>query len=997
MMLLLLSCCSQLLAQQTVRCIRPPGSSSVAAKSADQVHGIILEVHRFRLKIHDATGFFSDPTRWQQQTLGARRVQVLESVFSDVAFAVNARNRIGLIWDDPNKCVIDIETISDRSESAAGWAEPAFVIGSAENAVIVDVAPLSLLRDSIKPPREMHELMGTHGRIVLNTRFTFGVEQNGCPPDAVDLYSVLLHELLHVLGMASIVGLECQPTGSRAKQTYASRWDALLHLRDGRPLMTHECGSLLSALPNDIGGAAAVVTSTDIPHGGFRVTGTSPSEGCVYDLSHLVPSNLGDSVIMLASIGKGQTRRDLQDAELRCLQALGYDVPENMLIPTKRNTSAATGRTDTVKMTAVEPRRHTLHRSAISRLARSADTLLCVVPAVVDPRIEMRSEGDSIVLLAGGNLVRNLPMRCHVLDSAGRPSSFLCYVQFGSRTSLGIDDLPCPPNTICNGGFEVAARRGSILPSVYDGRFCGHRTMLANWRTDEGSSDLFRDEIPSPYFEEEVGYDTDPKAHIAGQALNRPMPRRRDAGSDNRAYVGGLSHGATGGPPDYYEGISQRVYCTAGSSFRIGLWAYAFQWPHILYTRNAALWVSVADTGECTVTRCDQVRGNILNQVLVLPHPNVWLPMWSSTVRIPRDGWYTITISTTNCFLADPQYGQGTTGWVGFDDVKLCARSLSAETWLVPNAPCQGDTVSVITTFTNMSDEPTRVDWIAEGFDGAVIVGARQGSVDLPAGATRELELTRLRADQLPGQQAAVRVISRDQRAADIADTVIARCTVGTGPLSVKVQSGRTDSEGIRAVVDVSCRRTWATPVQGVITWQYAILDSVELELEDTTVFRIDTIRRTNGDLSLHISGRLSQTDSPVRIIVNGRRIRSKARSSFSDERLTLLFRTSASSCDAAAIIEPGGELLRVDPAPGVVLRPNPAADVIRVDFDHSIGTPQRYRIVSIDGRQLQVDIPNDASAGWFPVNVSALCNGSYWVIIEGSSRTTAVPFVVLR
>ncbi|MBU3699606.1 MAG: hypothetical protein FGM33_06280 [Candidatus Kapabacteria bacterium] len=976
-----------------MRCIRPPGSSSVAAKSADQVHGIVLEVHRFRLKIHDATGFFSDPTRWEQQTLGARRLQVLESVFSDIAFAVNARHRIGRIWDDSNKCVIDIETISDRSEPAAGWAEPTFIIGPAENAVIVDVAPLSLLRDSIKPPREMHELMGTHGRIVLNTRFTFGVEQNGCPPDAVDLYSVLLHELLHVLGMASIVGLECQPTGSRAKQTYASRWDALLHVRDEQPMITFECGSLLSVLPDGIGGAAAVVTPTNAPHGGFQITGASPADGCVYDLSHLLPSKPGDSVIMLASIGKGQTRRDLQDAELRCLLALGYAVPENMLIPTKRITGVATGRTDTVKMTAVEPRRHTVHRSAISLLARSAEKLLCVSPAVADPRIELLSEGDSIVIVAGGNLVRNLPVRCHILDSAARPSSFLCYLQFGARTSLGIDDLPCPPNTICNGGFEVAARWGRIVPNVFDGRFCGHRTMLANWRTDEGSAELFRDEIPTPYIDD----NSDPNYSIAGQGSRRPMPRRRDAGSDNRAYVGGLSHGATGGPPDYYEGISQRVYCTAGSSFRIGLWAYTFEYPHIVYTRNAALWVSVADTGECTVTRCDQVRGNILNQVLVLPHPNVWLPMWSSTVRIPRDGWYTITISTTNCFLASPQYGQGTTGWVGFDDVKLCARSLSTEAWLVPNAPCQGDTVSAITTFTNMSDEPTRVDWVAEGFDGAVVVGAKQGYVDLPPGATRELPLTRVRADQLPGSKAGVRIISRDQGTADIADTVVAYCTIGSGPLSMKVQSGRTDSDGIRAVVDVSCRRTSATPVQGVITWQYAILDSVELQLEDTTVFRIDTIRRTNSDLALHISGRLNQTGSPVRIIVNGRRIRSQTRSAFSDERLTLLFRTSASSCDAAAIVEPGGELLRVDPAPGVVLRPNPASDIIRVDFDQSIGAPIQYRIVSIDGRQLQVDTPNDASAGWFPVNVSPLCNGSYWVIIEGSSRTTAVPFVVLR
>lgn len=981
-------------------CVRPFTTRNNTLKHGEQAQSdSSIDIHCFRVILSDPRGFFSDQNRWQSSTLGQRRRQIINELFTDMAASVGGLNsdtiRTRLL------CEIEIVTTYDPQEPAAAWAEPVWVADGSENSIICDAAPLTLLRYELRPPRELVDYFGPHGRIVINTAKLFGVELNSCPPDRVDLYSVLLHELVHVMGIASIAGQDCLQAGTVSPTPYVSRWDALLMSADRRHLLGGPCADLTFQIPAELRGACTVqpVFQRD---GTEFVVSSGATGDCVSDFSHLTPLDRSDTVLMSQSLSRGQMRRTLYRAEYYSLRALGYPMQpfygaywlaQSRIVTYEYDRSiAATARPDTVLALARTPGQFVVTQDSIRKRLTGVAFIDCIDLVRPFDGLHLTHVTDSIVLSDSVGRAGSATLRLQVRDSLGRRSSALLICKLRSDIDYRIDDLPCPPNRICNGGFEIVSRSGEAY--LGDSSECFDPTPISNWRFEYGSSDLCRVEPLYPYSNDRPSY---PDV-IDDSSPRFPYPNGFSKGKANTSYIHALSHGGTGGPPDYYEGLQQQFYATAGTRAQVYLWAHTYTPPTTAYTRNAALRVSIADQPVCGFAVCDVPRGNILDNVLILPVPNTWVPLWSSPVVFPRDGWYYLVVATTNCFLASPQYGQGTTGHCKFDDVQLCTSFVAKDTWLAPSSPCSGDTASVMTTLSNITAEPAEVAWSLTPGSGLSLVGSSMGSFTIAAGQTIEVALAKVVNSLRSGLRGMVQAIyTTVSGGRTVVDTAWIDVLSGKPTVELSVVHARTVEDGIRMYADIAALQPRVVPYEGTITWNHAIGDSVEIRLADTTGLSISSMFRSGSSLIVKFKGAVSTQTSPRRLIVDGVRVRGLQRTSFSPpDRITVAVQASDASCTNVVSVSGPSEILVMGQGPGATLRPTPASDDVRIDFDDSFGRINTVRIATLDGRTVRT-LPISIATPWMNFSTSDLATGTYHVLIEAERRMAAIPLLIVR
>lgn len=152
-----------------------------------------------------------------------------------------------------------------------------------------------------------------------------GTEPN--PGSAYDLYSVLLHELTHGLGLISLA--KADGASSFSPDVVFSPWDNLLYTGNGSKLW-NLAGALLvgaGAFTGAEGGIFFRGSDTAIAYGGFPGVYAPPVFAAGSSMGHWAADTPG-SPVMLHSIGTGIMRRTYAPFEIEALSDVGYDIVE---------------------------------------------------------------------------------------------------------------------------------------------------------------------------------------------------------------------------------------------------------------------------------------------------------------------------------------------------------------------------------------------------------------------------------------------------------------------------------------------------------------------------------------------------------------------------------------------------------------------------------------------------------------------------------------------
>ena len=147
------------------------------------------------------------------------------------------------------------------------------------------------------------------------------------PGNGYDLYSVLLHELTHGLGLISLA--EADGTSAFAPDVVFSPWDDWLYTGNGSKLWS-STGLLLVGTGAFTGGEGGLFfrgPATATAYGGYPGIYAPPVFSPGSSLGHWAANTPG-SPVMLHSIGTGIMRRTYSPFEIKALSDVGYDIVE---------------------------------------------------------------------------------------------------------------------------------------------------------------------------------------------------------------------------------------------------------------------------------------------------------------------------------------------------------------------------------------------------------------------------------------------------------------------------------------------------------------------------------------------------------------------------------------------------------------------------------------------------------------------------------------------
>jgi PKD repeat protein len=175
-----------------------------------------------------------------------------------------------------------------------------------------------------------------HGRIDLNPRAVFYAGSGTPNANQLDLYTVVLHELMHVLGFGSQIGLNGQPV-----KGFYTLWDLNLRRPGGGFMVNNDPAQTpdqccldyefnsadFPNMPDRIWNQNCgdlVFDAEGLPPVNAEYKGQSEGE-FMNTLSHL-DDNCGDQYVMNFELAEGETRRTLTATEIQILCRLGYNI-----------------------------------------------------------------------------------------------------------------------------------------------------------------------------------------------------------------------------------------------------------------------------------------------------------------------------------------------------------------------------------------------------------------------------------------------------------------------------------------------------------------------------------------------------------------------------------------------------------------------------------------------------------------------------------------------
>lgn len=283
---------------------------------------------------------FADITEIIQQ-----RTQFLSCGDPVTTQTVNILIRTNVCGDDPN--------CDNATSQVAGTASPLFSF--TDNFNLEDTC-FPVTESLVWKKMNSEELLfpfGFDGLLNINVEnidFDYQLDtENPVSSEKLDLYSIVLHEVLHIMGFASRINDIGEPINAQLSTTnYFSRYDQFLHITDAfipngqsqntERLMQGDCEANCFVLNENIQDFEDLTAN----HCGtaeydivFAETGIAPVYGTnngeldiANGLSHLREDCNGSNAdyVMDPFISKGDDERTISDEELNILCKLGYNI-----------------------------------------------------------------------------------------------------------------------------------------------------------------------------------------------------------------------------------------------------------------------------------------------------------------------------------------------------------------------------------------------------------------------------------------------------------------------------------------------------------------------------------------------------------------------------------------------------------------------------------------------------------------------------------------------
>ncbi len=439
----------------------------------------VCEAGAFRVEFAEDTvgivdkGFFSNMPGTKERTLGEERREVVCTVLRDLSVLIHRPSQ-------SEQVRIQVRGFYEADNTTAARASSVF-IGRAGESGILDGAVWTTLNSGKDAYGVLDFAPDYHGFIEVNFARKFNLQYDDKTFDGVDLYTVVLHEMIHALGFGSFIQPEGVSTGSRQKQGYYSRYDTYLYLKDGQgltPLLSSD-GCYAVQFNSEV--ASADLRADCAGNSGKAIVfrHSDGAEEFIYSpaewqeggsLSHLHEKCSGDELLMDPGIASGIAKRRPHEREVRMLCDLGYSITGRYGVDSLTDRYAVydictngtpIGINDS-SGSMVSGGTLELTLSALLGNDVGAEEADCI--EIIEGKGSLSGKrlwpGDSVVVLtASEGFYGNILLR--YLPKSARNGN-ITYVK------ISVLPFPLPPctltgcNYVCNGGFEVNSGFGEI-------------------------------------------------------------------------------------------------------------------------------------------------------------------------------------------------------------------------------------------------------------------------------------------------------------------------------------------------------------------------------------------------------------------------------------------------------------------------------------------------------------------------------------------------------
>ncbi len=436
---------------------------------------------------------------------GEARRNVLLAVLTDISALIKRPHLI-------NDSVDILALCAFRRDGTAAQATAVYADDPAGQNGILDGAVWTTLNSGVDAFKYHPQRPAYHGIIEINTANTFNLDYNATTFSGIDLYTVLLHECLHALGVATFI----QSDGSSLRGgSYYTRFDTFIHTADGRSLIerTDQC--------------YALHYNTAIPPATFQIPCSNNSPSLVFkgkfasqlplytprgfsfgtSICH-IDTDCGATSVMTYSIKHSLARRAPTSSDVQMVADLGYSITGSYGNPNNGGGRFATYPSTSELTAAGNDELIVRFDETKSRMFNSEDLLQNDV-GVSEVRCMEVIGGDAVGRVAvASDSLKTLYGKEYIFERGPEFAGIAIIRYIGVNTITGAESNTayfvirvqlvrysnCPPKEylgLCNSGFELAAGGGSFESFGTTTEHCSSASPLTGWSNMPGTPDVY--------------------------------------------------------------------------------------------------------------------------------------------------------------------------------------------------------------------------------------------------------------------------------------------------------------------------------------------------------------------------------------------------------------------------------------------------------------------------------------------------------------------------